>query len=166
MTVTRDRLCCLLVDLSAKRSELSFARKSHDDDRYRERRYSGTSDDRLRNEIIMAEYIRKAKPFDNLAALRAGYATSIQLQIGRRELLLRFSRRLEHEPNSPEANGIIWFSRTMASQCETKTVPYGSPTKSAIISPEECRRYVQHSSSKPIGTRPAPASQLGFSWTQ
>ncbi|MBP9112171.1 MAG: hypothetical protein KBF88_05145 [Polyangiaceae bacterium] len=94
---------------------------------------------------IMAEYIRKAKPFDNLAALRAGYATfKSNCKSDDENYYYDFRGDSNIKPNSPEANGMIWFSRTMASQCETKTVPYGSPTKSAIISPEECRRYVQH----------------------
>ncbi|MGE0173163.1 MAG: hypothetical protein AB7T49_10270 [Oligoflexales bacterium] len=75
------------------------------------------------NRYIFANYVSKKKQFQSLEDFDRGYAPFKQANCGPNELdyYLDFRGDSNIKPNSPEGNGMIWYSRSIALQCYTTT---------------------------------------------
>jgi len=120
---------------------------------------------------IFAEYVKKGLPFDDLDAYDAGYAT-FRLDHcdlspnGDEDWINHFRGDSNIKPNSPESNGMIWFSRTMARQCTvSSSAPYQTARGGAYtndrVDDAACQRYFQY----PFTSRYNAARAAMASWT-
>ena len=120
---------------------------------------------------IFAEYVKKGRSFDNMTAYDEGYATFRTeycdlSENGDEDWYNHFRGDSNIKPNSPESNGMIWFSRTMTRQC---TVSSSSPYQKARggdytndrVDDAACQRYFQY----PFASRYNAARAAMASWT-
>lgn len=120
---------------------------------------------------IFAEYIKQGRSFDDMASYDAGYeAFRTQYcdlsENGDEDWIHHFRGDSNIKPNSPESNGMIWFSRTMARQCSTsESTPYqkarGGDYENDRVDDAACQRYFKY----PFASRYNAARAGMGSWT-
>ncbi len=99
---------------------------------------------------MFASYVKAGKSFDNLEAFDAGYPAFAEAYCNLPDdeaWYYDFRGDSNIKPNSPESNGMIWFSRTMAKQCDARASapPYQKArTESANVTDADCQRYYKY----------------------
>lgn len=92
---------------------------------------------------MFAEYLRKGKAYTTVEEFDAGYQTfrgaSCELPADE-DWYYDFRGDTNFKPNSPESNGMIWFSQMMTTQCKG----YGTPQGSSTVTAEQCQQYFAH----------------------
>lgn len=89
---------------------------------------------------MFSEYVRKNKTFDNLKTFRDGYKTfKTKCTAADTDYYYDFRGDSNFKPNSPESNGMIWFSKSIAKQCQSRV----KAREGALISDNDCRRYFE-----------------------
>jgi hypothetical protein len=120
---------------------------------------------------IFAEYIKKGHSFDDMASYAAGYQVFRTEHCdlgddGDEDWIHHFRGDSNIKPNSPESNGMIWFSRTMTRQCTaSKSNPYQTARGGAYtndrVDDAACQRYFRF----PFTSRYNSARAAMASWT-
>jgi hypothetical protein len=120
---------------------------------------------------IFAEYVKKGRQFDDMAAYDAGYQAFRTQHCdlsdnGDEDWIHHFRGDSNIKPNSPESNGMIWFSRTMTRQCTaSESRPYqtarGGDWENDRVDDAACQRYFQY----PFASRYNAARAAMASWT-
>jgi len=94
---------------------------------------------------MFAEYIKKAKAFDSLELFTQGYSTFRDASCtlpDDEDYYYDFRGDSNIKPNSPESNGMIWFSRTVAKQCDARaSAPPYQQLRPESSSPAVCKQY-------------------------
>lgn len=119
---------------------------------------------------IFAEYIKKSRSFDDMASYDAGYEL-FRTQYcdlsedGDEYWIHHFRGDSNIKPNSPESNGMIWFSRTMTRQCTASaSTPYqkarGGDYTNDRVDDAACQHYFQY----PFTSRYNSARAAMASW--
>jgi hypothetical protein len=111
---------------------------------------------------MFAEYVKKGRDFDTLAAFREGYTafrTSSCTLPGDEDHYYDFRGDSNIKPNSPESNGMLWLARTIGRQCSTSS--YAKAQPSSTLPDAACRHYYQH----PFTSRWNAARAGLASWT-
>jgi len=98
---------------------------------------------------MFAEYIKKGKAFDTLDAFQQGYATFRDASCSLPEdedYYYDFRGDSNIKPNSPESNGMIWFARTIARQCDARDTAqlYRQARPESTVSNETCLTYFKY----------------------
>jgi hypothetical protein len=98
---------------------------------------------------MFAEYVKVGKTFDGIEAFDAGYQTFTDEFCNLPDdeaWYYDFRGDSNIKPNSPESNGMIWFSRTMAKQCDSRAAaePYRTARTESSVSDAECERYYRY----------------------
>lgn len=98
---------------------------------------------------MFAEYVKKGKSFDSLAQFKAGYETfktqSCTLPADE-DYFYDFRGDSNLKPNSPESNAMIWVSRTITRQCDSKkgAAPYQQVSAGSNLPVDACREYFKY----------------------
>lgn len=98
---------------------------------------------------IFAEYLKKSLPFrdqtdTNATALQkysAGYKVFAQgCSQDDRDYYYDFRGDSNYKPNSPEGNGMIWFAKTAAAECKSRTMA----KKGVTFTDADCENYFKY----------------------
>jgi hypothetical protein len=97
---------------------------------------------------IFAEYVTQDRAFDDYATYTAGYATFDDDHCTKddRDYYYDFRGDSNIKPNSPESNGMIWFSRTIARQCDARpsATPYEQARPESSVPADVCKAYYKY----------------------
>ena len=98
---------------------------------------------------MFAEYIKKGRTFDTLDAFQQGYTTFRDASCTLPEdedYYYDFRGDSNIKPNSPESNGMIWFARTIARQCDARDSAqvYRQARPESTVSNETCLTYFKY----------------------
>jgi hypothetical protein len=98
---------------------------------------------------MFAEYIKADKDFDELESYQAGYQSFRGQHCtlpDDEDHYYDFRGDSNLKPNSPESNGMIWFGRTIARQCDSRASakPYQQARPESTISDAACQRYYKY----------------------
>ena len=90
---------------------------------------------------MFSEYVAKSKAFDDLATFRTGLeAFKPKCAAGDNDYYYDFRGDSNYKPQSPESNGMIWYTTTIASLCETTS----KAVAGAKITDADCQNYFSH----------------------
>jgi hypothetical protein len=98
---------------------------------------------------IFADYVRKDRAFDSLEAFKTGYEAFKTENCNLPEdedYYYDFRGDSNIKPNSPESNGMIWFSRSLVRQCDARptATPYQTARPETNIGDAACQRYFKY----------------------
>ncbi|MBI3071210.1 MAG: hypothetical protein HYY84_03690 [Deltaproteobacteria bacterium] len=88
---------------------------------------------------MMAEYVAKNKPFDNLQSFNAGlksFSDAGNCTQTDKDYYYDFRGDSNFKPNSPESNGMIWYSSSISNHCKDTTT-----AKDTKVTNAECEAY-------------------------
>ncbi len=91
--------------------------------------------------FIFDQYITKDKPFDNLSNFESEYkkfeAVEGNCSLSDKDSYYDFRGDSNFKPNSPESNGMIWYSSSITNQCKSTT----EAKEGAKIKSSDCSKY-------------------------
>ena len=98
---------------------------------------------------MFAEYVKKGVSFDDYATYKQGYETFRTVSCtlpDDEDYFYDFRGDSNIKPNSPESNGMIWMSRTIAKQCDSRqsAAPYQQVREQSSLTDAVCKRYFHY----------------------
>lgn len=98
---------------------------------------------------MFAEYLKKDRSFDDIETFEAGYGEFREINCtlpDDEDYYYDFRGDSNLKPNSPESNGMLWISRTISKQCDSRlsAEQYSETRPDSILSDAVCQRYYRY----------------------